>query len=105
MTHQDPIIAVDINDELIVLVGSPESFVIQSDNKEYVKTAKAFTEQTKNVPLIQGMPYAVFPTGKETYLQLTASLVAVNPGQAIIVEAPQEVRDILQAKRGTERIL
>jgi hypothetical protein len=100
MTRNDPTIVVEIDDELIVLVGNPESFVIQSDNPEYVKKAKAYTENVKSVQLIHGMPYKVFPTGKTTFLELTASLVAVDPGQAVILTAPDEVLNALIETRG-----
>jgi len=102
MTQPDPIIVVEINNERIVLVGTPESFVIQSDNKEYVKTAKNNMQHVRKVPLIQGMPYKLFPTGDSTYLELTAAIVAVNPGDAIILQAPEEVLAALQTFRGQD---
>ena len=102
MTVQDPIIAIQLGDERIVFVGTPEEHVIQSDNREYVKTAKASMERVQYVPLIQGMPYKTFPTGKSTFLEITASLASANAGQAVILTAPQEVLDALAEVRGVD---
>jgi hypothetical protein len=100
MTVQDPQIVVEINNERIVLVGTPEDFVLQSDNKEYLKTVKESMDRPRSVPLIHGMPYALFQTGRSTFLELTASLVSANAGQAIILDAPDEVTDELDKVRG-----
>ena len=100
MTQQDPRIVVSIHEELIVLIGTPDSFVVQSDNKEYVRIAKENMERTRQVPLISSISYATFPTGKSTMLELAASLVAINPGAAQIREAPQEVVDALEKVTG-----
>lgn len=101
MTVKDPTIIVTVNNEVIVFVGTPESYVLQSDNKEYVKTVKHHMEHVEHVPLIQGMPYELFPTGKNSFLEVTAAMVSVNPGQALIVEAPEEVLKALNDVRGT----
>lgn len=101
MTVKDPTIIVTIGNEVIVFVGTPESFVLQSDNKEYVKAVKSYMEKAEHVPLIQGLPYAVFPTGKDSFLEITAAMVAVSPGQALIVEAPEDVLKALTEVRGT----
>lgn len=101
MTVKDPTIIVTVANEVIVFVGTPETHVLQSDNKEYVKTVKRNMEHVEYVPLVQGMPYKVFPTGKDSFLEITAAMVSVNPGQALIVEAPADVLKALNDVRGT----
>lgn len=103
MTVQDPTIIVNIDEELVVLIGTPEDFTIQSHNPEFVKAAKANMERIKQVPLIPGQPRKTFPTGKSTYLELAASIIAINPGQAIIETAPAEVLDALEAAHGENK--
>lgn len=100
MTVKDPTIIVEIDGNTIIAVGTPESFIIKSTKPEYASAAKANTLKTLEVPLIHGMPYLTFPTGKATLAQITASMVAVNPGQAIIIDAPEEVMSLLMEARG-----
>ena len=95
MTRIDPKIIVDINGVPIVLTGTPEDFVIQSSVPSYVTIAKHNTENPKPVALIHGAPYILFTTGKKTFLELVASIVAVNPNEAVIVEAPEEVKELI----------
>lgn len=103
MTVQDPAIIVNIDEELVVLIGTPDNFTIQSHNPELVKAAKANMERIKQVPLIPGQPHKTFPTGKGTYLQLVASIAAINPGIAIIEAAPAEVTEALEAEHGENK--
>jgi hypothetical protein len=100
MTVKDPTIIIEINGELVIAIGEPENIHIQSTNKEYVKTAKHNMEHVTNVPLYAAMPYKQFPTGKTTYLEIIASIVAINYGQAIIVDAPDEVKEALKEIAG-----
>lgn len=100
MTVKDATIIVDINGELVIAIGEPENVHIQSTNKEYVKTVKHNMEHVTHVPLYAALPYKQFPTGKTTYLEIVASIVAVNYGQAIIVEAPDEVKAVLKEIAG-----
>lgn len=100
MTVKDPTIVVDINGELIIFIGTPENFVLQSENADYASEAEANMERIREVPLIHGMPYKLFPTGKDTFLEITAAIVAINPGHAVIAEAPEEVLAELLRVRG-----
>jgi ketopantoate hydroxymethyltransferase len=102
MTKADPQVVVSVNNDIVILVGTPESFVIQSNNKEYVKAAKANTEKSNQVPLLQDVPFVTFPTGKSTLLELVASIVAIDPAQAVILEAPEEVTKALEDVKGPQ---
>ena len=100
MTVQDPTIVVQVEDDLVVFVGTPEEHVIQSDNKELIKTVKANMERVRQVALIHDMPYLLFPSGNSTFLEITAALVSANPGQSVILTAPDEVLKALTDARG-----
>lgn len=95
MTVKDNTIIVDVNGVLVVAIGNLGSIHVQSHNKEYVKQTKHNMEHVTHVPLISGKPHERYPTGSNTYLEVIASIVAINWGQAVIVEAPKEVMDAL----------
>lgn len=97
MTIQDPTIIVSINGITLVAVGEPGNMVIQSDNKEYVATVKKHMFRRSHVPLIPGKPHVEYPTGDRTFLEVVAAMVAVDVGTAMIIKAPQEVWETLNA--------
>lgn len=95
MTVKDPQIIVSLNGETIVLTGTPERFLINSDNPKLVEEAKKNMETVTHVVLNPKYPLFTFPTGKETMLELTAAIVAVDWGRAHILQAPDEVTDAI----------
>jgi hypothetical protein len=101
MTVKDENIVLSIGEDYMLFVGTPKSFVIQSSNKDYAALAKENMNKSIQIPLIQGMPYVTFPTGRTTYLEITAALASPNPHQAIILTAPSEVFEALSAAKGT----
>lgn len=95
MTVKDPQIIVSLNGETVVLTGTPERFLVNSDNPKLVEAAKKNMETITHVVLNPKYPLFAFPTGKSTMLELTASIVAVDWGRAHILQAPDEVKDAI----------
>lgn len=91
MTVKDPQIIVSLNGEIIVLTGTPERFLINGQNPQLAEQAKKNTEKITHVVLNPKYPLLTFPTGKNSLLELTAAIVAVDWGRAHIIEAPDSV--------------
>lgn len=102
MTVNDPQIIVNVNDVNVIVLGVPGDFHVHSENADIVSAVKANMEKVKETPLIPGMNWVLFPTGKSTFIEMVASVVAVDPGTAIVVEAPEVVLDELREKAGVK---
>lgn len=95
MTYSDPSIIVVYGVDAVTIVGTPNNFVVNSNNPELKKLAHYYIENRVMVPLIPGLPHAQFLSGKSSYISLVAALFAVDVSKAALIEAPAEVWDVV----------
>lgn len=100
MTVNDSTIVVNVKNTNVIVIGSPGGFLIQCEDTQITAQIRKNLVSITETPLIPGMGWVLFPTGQETFLEILASVVAVDPGTAIVVEAPKEVLDVLREKAG-----
>lgn len=96
-----PSIVVDVDGELIVWTDG----LLSCDNREYVKDAKRAS--FLKVPTDLSFHGPTIPADLddvENVLGVVAAMIAVNPGRAIILSAPDSVLDALPYEADDENL-
>lgn len=90
MTKNDPIIHVEFGPSEVVLIGTPDEYVVRSNNDIFTKMVK---DAIKTPSFVEygNKEHNVYVTGDSTMEKLFLSVVSALPGQAIVVEAPDGI--------------
>lgn len=90
MTKNDPIIHVKFGTSEVVLAGTPDEYVVRSNNDIFTKMVK---DAIKNPSFVEygNKEHNVYVTGGTTMEKLFLSVVSALPGQAIVAEAPDGI--------------
>lgn len=89
MTINDPSLIVSINEDLIILIGTPDDFYLKTTNPDHKNQVLYFMQHKTWVPLIPGGPSWKFASSGRTLIGIAAAMVAVNPSVAVLREAPE----------------
>lgn len=91
MTISDSKLVVRSGDEIIVCVGSPGRYSIQSDNPELVKEVKKHLSDRSAVPLLPNRLNLRFVADESSYIGILAAMFAPNPGRSLLLVAPDSL--------------
>ena len=90
MTVPDPIIHVKFGPSEVVLAGTPDEYVVRSNNDIFTKMVKDAIK-TPSFVVYGNKEHNVYVTGDSTMEKLFLSVISALPGQAIVVKAPEGV--------------
>lgn len=91
MTIADPKLVVRSNDLIIVCVGIPGNYTIQSDDPGLVAEVKNHLKLRTATPIISGRPNLLFAADDSTYLGILSAMFAPDPGRSLLLRAPDRV--------------
>ena len=96
MTVKDFEIAVSLNGTLVVASGSLDRYLIRCEEPGVVEAVKRNIERPTRTFLNSKYTNILYPTGKNSLLEFVAAIVAVDPGNALVLKAPEDVLQQIQ---------